>query len=127
MTDADVDGAHIRLLLLTFLYRYTRSLIHQGYVYIACPPLFKVSVGRKQATYLYDQPSLDRYLAALPANSPNVQIQRFKGLGEMMPQQLWETTMDPTKRVLKQVSFACVVVEWIGSLCSFEPRTLLTL
>lgn len=102
MTDADVDGAHIRLLLLTFLHRYQRELIAQGFVYIACPPLYKVTQGKK-VTYLYDQAEMDTFQKTL-SPSPKPSIQRFKGLGEMMPTQLWETTMDPDRRILKQVS-----------------------
>ncbi|MBW4618696.1 MAG: DNA gyrase subunit B [Cyanosarcina radialis HA8281-LM2] len=101
-TDADVDGAHIRTLLLTFFYRYQKSLIEQGYIYIACPPLYKVERGRSHY-YCYS----DRELANLiqhefPANA-SYTIQRFKGLGEMMPAQLWDTTMNPETRTLKQV------------------------
>lgn len=105
MTDADVDGAHIRLLLLTFFYRYQRDLIQNGYVYIACPPLYKVTTKGKSGCekYLYDQPDFDVYMKTLP-DTANPQIQRFKGLGEMMPNQLWSTTMDPAKRILKLVS-----------------------
>jgi DNA gyrase subunit B len=105
MTDADVDGAHIRLLLLTFFYRYQRDLIRNGYVYIACPPLYKVTTKGKNGDekYLYDQNAMDSYMKTLPVGS-NPQIQRFKGLGEMMPNQLWSTTMDPSSRTLKQVS-----------------------
>ena len=106
MTDADVDGAHIRLLLLTFLYRYQPELILRGFIYIACPPLYKVAMKagkNSKDAYLFDQTELDRYLATLPTGS-SPQIQRFKGLGEMMPQQLWETTMDPSKRILKLVT-----------------------
>ncbi|MBD6615153.1 DNA topoisomerase (ATP-hydrolyzing) subunit B [Komarekiella sp. 'clone 1'] len=102
MTDADVDGAHIRTLLLTFFYRYQRSLIEQGFIYIACPPLFKVERGRSMPQYCYSDRELQQHLATLPANA-NYNIQRFKGLGEMMPQQLWETTMNPETRTLKQV------------------------
>jgi len=106
MTDADVDGAHIRLLLLTFLYRYQRDLLLGGFVYIACPPLYKVSKkSKKSEVYLYDQPSMDAHMKTLgPKEASQVQIQRFKGLGEMMPVQLWETTMNPATRTLKLVS-----------------------
>ncbi|MCA1993717.1 MAG: DNA topoisomerase (ATP-hydrolyzing) subunit B [Coleofasciculus sp. S288] len=102
MTDADVDGAHIRTLLLTFFYRYQRSLVDQGYIYIACPPLYKVERGRNHY-YCYSDRELTNLIQhEFPANA-NYTIQRFKGLGEMMPQQLWETTMDPATRTLKQV------------------------
>lgn len=145
MTDADVDGAHIRLLLLTFFYRYQRDLLLNGHVYIACPPLYKVvSRGTKTSKavtkfgatplkggtvekYVYDEAALQQYLREIGAaakvvevggetnadqtsmdgstESPTaVTLQRFKGLGEMMPQQLWETTMDPAKRSLKIVN-----------------------
>ncbi|MEA5512529.1 DNA topoisomerase (ATP-hydrolyzing) subunit B [Nodularia sp. UHCC 0506] len=101
MTDADVDGAHIRTLLLTFFYRYQRALIEQGFIYIACPPLFKVERG-KNHEYCYSERELQQYLGTLPSNA-NYNIQRFKGLGEMMPQQLWDTTMNPESRKMKQV------------------------
>ncbi|MBE9005220.1 DNA topoisomerase (ATP-hydrolyzing) subunit B [Fortiea sp. LEGE XX443] len=101
MTDADVDGAHIRTLLLTFFYRYQRSLIEQGFIYIACPPLYKVERG-KNHEYCYSDRELQEILAKFPANA-NYTIQRFKGLGEMMPAQLWDTTMNPESRTLKQV------------------------
>lgn len=101
MTDADVDGAHIRTLLLTFFYRYQRALIDQGFVYIACPPLYKVERGRNH-WYCYSDRERDEVINGFPANA-NYTIQRFKGLGEMMPQQLWETTMDPETRTLKRV------------------------
>lgn len=105
MTDADVDGSHIRILLLTFLYRYQRELIHGGYVYIACPPLYKVTTKGKggKEKYLFDQADMDAYMATLDPAASSPIIQRFKGLGEMMPQQLWSTTMDPEKRILKVV------------------------
>eukprot|EP00741_Cyanophora_paradoxa_P004302 tig00000792_g4176.t1 len=102
LTDADVDGAHIRTLLLTFFYRYQRALLEEGFVYIACPPLYKVERGKK-AVYCYNDDDLRKHLAGLPPNT-KYNIQRFKGLGEMMPTQLWETTLDPARRGLKRVT-----------------------
>ncbi|GMI07043.1 hypothetical protein TrVE_jg296 [Triparma verrucosa] len=103
MTDADVDGAHIRVLLLTFFYRYQRHLIENGFVYVACPPLYKITSGRK-VEYVYDEAGKEAYLATLgEAAAAKAQLQRFKGLGEMMPTQLWETTMNPEVRTLMQV------------------------
>jgi DNA gyrase subunit B len=101
MTDADVDGAHIRTLLLTFFYRYQRALIEEGYIYIACPPLYKLERGRNHY-YCYSERELQKKISEFPANA-NYTIQRFKGLGEMMPKQLWETTMDRETRTLKRV------------------------
>ena len=101
MTDADVDGAHIRTLILTFFYRYQRQLVEGGYIHIACPPLYKVERGKKH-DYCFDEAEKDKLIAGFPHNA-NYNIQRFKGLGEMMPLQLWETTMDPATRLMKQV------------------------
>lgn len=102
LTDADVDGAHIRTLLLTFLYRYEPRLFDKGHVYVGLPPLYKVESGRGKVAYCYDDAEKDRVVESL--QGAKYSLQRFKGLGEMMPQQLWETTMDPSERKLLRLT-----------------------
>ena len=105
MADADVDGSHIRTLLLTFFFRYMRPLIEKGYVYSAVPPLYKLSRGKTQRV-AYSDEQRDRISAELRGDNPNVKIDisRFKGLGEMDPHELWETTMDPEQRTLRRIT-----------------------
>ncbi|MEK9179551.1 MAG: toprim domain-containing protein, partial [Patescibacteria group bacterium] len=100
-TDADVDGSHIRTLLLTLFYRYFRQVIDAGYIYIAQPPLYKIWAGKK-IFYVYSDDERDA-LVKKEFPSTNYNIQRYKGLGEMNPEQLWETTMNPENRVLRQI------------------------
>jgi len=105
MTDADVDGAHIRTLILTFLWRHMRPAVIGGYIYIAQPPLYQVSRG-KQSAYAYSDGERDEKIKELRGDNPNakVNISRYKGLGEMNPEQLWETTMDPATRTMLRVT-----------------------
>jgi len=103
MTDADVDGAHIRTLLLTFFFRYMSALVEEGHLFIAQPPLYQIK-NKKDVAYVYTEDEKQKYLKGLNGNVDTVKLQRYKGLGEMNPEQLWETTLDPENRTLLQVS-----------------------
>ena len=127
MADADVDGAHIRTLLLTFFFRFMRPLIEQGYVYSAVPPLYKLSRG-KTVRVAYSDEERDRISTEMRDGNPNVKIDisRYKGLGEMNPDELWETTMDPEKRTLRRIELEdAVAADKIFSILmgeDVEPR-----
>lgn len=103
MTDADVDGSHIRTLLLTFFFRYMQPLIDEGHLFIAQPPLFRIGY-KKQIHYAYTEQDKERLFAKIGVDSDKISLSRYKGLGEMNPVQLWDTTMDPTQRTLLQVT-----------------------
>ncbi|PNY80553.1 DNA gyrase subunit B [Deinococcus koreensis] len=129
MTDADMDGGHIATLLLTFFYRYMRPVVEAGYLYIAQPPLYRIMVGReKKGTYLYDNDALKVAVAAANKEGKKYDIQRFKGLGEMNADQLWDTTMNPETRALKRVGIEDLIVanEVFENLMGIEvaPRKL---
>jgi DNA gyrase subunit B len=109
MADADVDGSHIRTLLLTFFYRYMTELLAKGYVYLAMPPLYKVSWD-KEVHYAYDDAEKDRIIAGSNKDPAKISVQRYKGLGEMNPEQLWETTMDPERRNIIRITMEDAVL-----------------
>ncbi len=103
MTDADIDGSHISTLILTFFFRYMREMIEHGYIYIAQPPLYQLKKGNKKV-YAYDEKEREKLTLEMAPDGKGVEVQRYKGLGEMNPEQLWETTLNPDNRILKQVN-----------------------